>query len=188
MHDPAAPNPPEDTPSPPAGVMLAGYFVQPYGYATKRRNGTRDWLLTLTLAGMGQYRTAAGPTAHAFNCRAGDVVMLAPGAYHEYGTATEDEPWRFYWTHFTPRTYWLRWLRLPELAPNIHFQHLSSAYAQERIQAAFDRWLSDQHSHALSHWREELAANALEEILIVLAHQRARDAERPLDERVDAAL
>ena len=185
MHHPAAP---EDSPSPPPGIVHADLFVQPYGYFARRSNGTRDWLLTFTQSGTGKYRTAAEANAPAFDCCMGDVVILQPGAYHDYGTAAEDAPWNFYWAHFTPRNHWLGWLRLPEVAPNIHRQHIANAAARERIQTAFVRLVGDRRSHELSHWREELAANALEEILIVMAQQRARDAERVLDERVEATL
>ena len=185
MHNPAAT---PDTPAPPPGIVHAEHFVQPYGYSAKRSKGTRDWLITFTRAGQGRYRTAANTNAPAFNCHAGDVIILEPGAYHDYGTATPNAPWDFYWAHFSPRPHWLGWLRLPEVAPKVHLQHIGAAPARNRIKHAFFRLLSDKRSHALSNWHEELAENALEEILIVIAQQRARAVDRVLDERVEAAL
>jgi AraC family transcriptional regulator of arabinose operon len=172
MHDPA-------TPAPPPGVLVADHFRQPLGYGAGRPNGTRDWLITLTVGGEGRFRLAG----EALRCRAGDVVLLAPGVAHDYGTASEDAPWDFFWAHFLPRPAWLPWLRPTEAG--LQRYALADAAARQRAAHAFERLLAD--ARALGPWRAELAANALEEVLlVVLSHSDA--AASALDPRVAAVV
>lgn len=181
MHDPATLTP-TVTPAPPPGILVADHFVQPVGYATLRPHGTRDWLITYTLGGAGRYRLAA----QEFTCVRGDVALLAPGAPHDYATTADVDAWDFFWAHFTPRAHWMRWLRLPEAAPGLYIQPVREATRQARIEQAFQRLLSD--SQGIGVWQEELTANALEEILIVVMQQSLKNEGRPLDPRVEHAL
>jgi AraC family transcriptional regulator of arabinose operon len=172
MHDPA-------TPAPPPGILVADHFQQPIGYSARRPNGTRDWLVTFTLSGEGRYRLGANE----WRCGAGDVVLLPPGVAHDYGTASAEEPWNFFWAHFLPRPAWLTWLRPGEAGVQTYV--LADAPARQRAARAFERLLAD--ARALGGWRAELAANALEEVLLlVLSHS---DAAAPaLDPRVAAVV
>jgi len=156
MHDPA-------TPAPPPGILVADHFRQPLGYSTRRPNGTRDWLITFTLGGEGRF-TLGGIERR---CHAGDVVLLPPGVAHDYGTASAGAPWDFYWAHFLPRPAWLPWLHPSE--PGAQLFSLRDALGQQRVVRAFERLLPD--ARALGGWRAELAANALEEVLLVIRSQ-----------------
>ena len=184
MHDPATDqhfNNLPITPAPPPGILVADLFGASYGYHVRRPRGTRDWLLTFTLDGEGCYQLA-GQLHH---CRAGDIFILEPGAPHDYATATAGLPWTFYWAHFTPRPHWLKWLHLPALEAGLLSQTIEDAGLRQRIEQAFARLLRD--SRGISAWQDELSANALEEILILVAQQQAKTA-RSLDPRVEAIL
>lgn len=170
------------TPSPPPGILVANHFGASFGYHVRRPHGTRDWLITYTLAGEGCYRL----NGQSYICRAGDVFILEPGVAHDYATATPAQRWECYWAHFTPRTDWTRWLRLTALAPGLLVQPISDAQLRQRIEQAFVRLLRDNRSIGI--WQKELAANALEEVLIVVAQQYEQKKVHPLDARVEFVL
>lgn len=170
-----------ETPAPPPGILIAGHDSEPRGYATWRTSGTRDWLITLTLAGSGRYGYAGGE----YHCERGDVLLLAPGTPHDYATASA-APWEFYWAHFLPRHHWTLWLNLPQRAPGFGLLRISDAAAAKRLASAFERLLGDVRGSASYHG--ELALNALEEVLLHCAGQQPSLHEARLDQRVAATL
>src|SRR5262245_56630323 len=125
MHDPAKSpvNSLPITPAPPPGILVAGHFGASFGYHVRRPRGTRDGIITYTLAAVGCCRLDRQPD----RCRVGDVCVVEPGPPHDYATATPVQPWEFYWAHFTPRPHWVHWLRLPVLAPGLLALSISDA-------------------------------------------------------------
>lgn len=174
--------PPVITPAPPPGVLVANRFVQPQSYRVLRPAGTRDWLLTYTLAGEGCYRLAGQPLI----CRAGDVVLLEPGTAHDYATHSSHEPWIFYWAHFWPREPWAPWLHWGEMAPGLRLLTLTDEALRTRAAGCCERLLTD--SHGANPWQMELALNALEEMLILCAQQAAQLRIPLRDQRVEQVL
>src|SRR5437588_476192 len=78
-------------------------------------------------------------------------------------------------------------LRLPEVGRGLHRLSIASPAARERIEAAFRRL----HRDALGGLRplaEELALNALEEVLLVAAGEVSQDGRMPFDPRVQTVL
>jgi AraC family transcriptional regulator of arabinose operon len=173
MHDPAI------TEAPPPGTLIAGRYTCAADYQVRRPRGTHDWLITVTHAGAGRYRHADAIC----ECHTGDVVVLAPGTPHDYATA--GDLWEFSWAHFTPRPGWSSWLSMPTAAPGLHHQHSGGGGAWQRIEGAITRLVHDSQRGGVLH--EELALNALEELLILLS-RRAAQADRQLDPRVAATL
>ncbi len=170
------------TPAPPPGILVADRFAQAFGYSVHRPHGTHDWLITYTIAGAGCYRLSG----QKFLCRAGDVVILEPGAVHNYATASTSEPWRFYWSHFWPREQWYAWLQLQELMRGLRLVSLEDEIVQRRLIACWERLIAD--SHGVTPWQRALALNALEEILILLAQQDARAGISAFDSRIEHVL
>ena len=105
LHDPAG----VATPAPPPGICVAGHFREGPRYRVRRPQGSRDWLLTHTVAGAGRYALGAA----GWRAEPGDLCLLLPGAEHDYGT--DGEHWEFWWAHFIPRPHWAPWLRWPAL-------------------------------------------------------------------------
>lgn len=167
-----------ETAAPPAGRVVAGWFDREDDYEVVRSYGTRDWLITFTLHGQGQYWLGE----HTTRCHQGDIVVLPPNVPHHYGTAA-GRRWEFHWAHFLPRMRWESYLA--ELIPDkmaLCVMHVEGSDA-DRVRNAFSRLGSDaQVSDSLA---EELALNALEEIvLLLLAGKRRETAVRGLDPRV----
>ncbi|MDQ1301504.1 MAG: AraC family transcriptional regulator, arabinose operon regulatory protein [Chloroflexota bacterium] len=184
MHDPATPAPVAlaDTPAPRPGLLVADLFSQGPAYRSRRRAGTRDWLLTFTIGGRGRYRCAG----QEFGCAAGDVMLLQPGTPHDYGTDGAAGQWDFYWVHFLPRPAWAAWLLWAEVTPGLRHVSVADAAGQARLAAVFDRLLCD--AVGPEPWGEQLAENALEEVILLITQAHGRAADRPLDGRVAHVL
>ncbi len=101
---------------------------------TIRPRGTGDWLLLLTLAGGGRFRSG------------GEVVTLVPGSLavvrpetpEDYGTDPDQGTWEVVWIHVHPRPHWLPWLALPAVMPGVSLLQLPTALFSE-VQACLER-------------------------------------------------
>src|SRR5262249_26083212 len=95
--------------------------------------------------------------------------------------------WEFLWAHFVPRPTWMALLKLPEVGRGLYRLSVVSPAARERVEAAFRRLHRDSlgRLHPLA---EELALNALEEVLLVAAGVVAGDGRSPFDARVQRVL
>jgi AraC family transcriptional regulator of arabinose operon len=176
MHDPAAEG--GDTPAPPPGLLVADYFSQAAGYRSRRRLGTRDWLITFTTGGRGLYRLHG----REFGCGPGDVMLLQPGAAHDYGVDPAAGRWDFYWAHFLPRPAWNAWLLWRELSSGLRSAAIGEALARRRIEEVFARLLRDANN--LDPWGARLAENALEEVILLISQENARSSGALVDPRV----
>ena len=180
MHDPVTP---EDTPAPPPGLLLTGHFHQRWPYHVIRRHGSRDWLLTFTLRGRGIYRQAgvlleAGP---------GDLLLLEPQAYHDYGCLPQGG-WEFLWAHVIARPHWIGLLALPLAGKGLRKLSIADAPDRRRMRAAFQRCHADARG-GQGGLAEELALNALEEVLLLASRARTLAArEQPLSPGIRRAV
>nr|BBH87399.1 AraC family transcriptional regulator [Thermosporothrix sp. COM3] len=173
----------DETPAPPAGLLLAGHFVEKRGYYARRRAGTRDWLLFYTRAGEGRFRL----DNQTWKSGEHGVVLLAPGVPHDYAAVNDSVPWDFYWSHFWPRPHWIPWLRLlPQVRPGFVMLSLAGTAPRQRLQGAWERVLLE--SRLPGAYQEELALNALEEVILLIVQSNAKDAGRTLDPRIELVL
>lgn len=170
------------TPSSPPGILMANHFRASYGYHVRRPAGTRDWLLTFTIAGIGRYRLSET----IYSCKMGDIMLLEPGTMHDYATFEAAQPWEFYWAHFLPRPHWVEWMQLPEQTKGLRCVSVLDEPTQQRMVQAFERLLQDLRNS--SHLYGDLAANALEEILLCVATHNAQENAPAMDPRVDIVL
>lgn len=173
-----------DTPAPTPGILVAGHFDAGTGYATLRRAGTRDWLIAYTLAGRGRYRSG-GQT---FFVGPGDVTLLPPGVPHDYATPAGLR-WEFAWAHFLPRPTWSPWLQLPAVAGGLRLLAIAAPSSRERIGVAFERLVTDARTgRAHGALAQELALNALEEVLLVCAREAPHGEASSTDARIRHVL
>ncbi|MDQ6420629.1 helix-turn-helix domain-containing protein [Paenibacillus sp. LHD-117] len=164
----------------PPGVLISGYFTEPFGYGTYRPNGTRDWLITLTLSGRGEYKLRN----ETFPCGEGDIVLLPPGTPHHYYTPPES-CWEFVWAHFVPESRWLEWLRIPaDEYGMIRISLGGTSATYERTAGAFRRLIRE--SRHTGRYGELLSLNALEEVLLHMTQFAAKESHA--DPRIDDTL
>lgn len=100
------PKPLLDPPHTPVSSVYGDHFVQDPSYRTVRTKGGSDWLMILTLGGLGHVAS----TLDIRQDRRGDLTCYPPGAPQDYATHPDGEQWDFLWMHFSPRPHWLPWL------------------------------------------------------------------------------
>ena len=170
--------------TPPAlpGVLVAGHFREGAGYHVRRAHGTPDWLLTYTTGGTGVYRQNGGGP---WPAEPGDLWLLAPGAEHDYATDAVQGVWEFWWVHFVPRPGWAEWLRWPSLGRGLSHLRIEEPRTRPRLRRVWERLVADARGMGALH--EELAQNALEEVLLIAARDR-RAPGGAVDARVQDTL
>lgn len=173
-------NPAIITPAPSPGVLICDHFNQKKGYKVTRFEGTKDWLMTYTISGQGQFKIGDDIQI----VEKGDITILKPKTYHLYETRTSH--WEFVWVHFLPRETWIDLLQFHEPLKGLLFYKIEQNHVNDRILDCFKRMIRDNHGiHSLS---KELSMNALEEILL-LVNQIVNNNNRPMhDMRVQEIL
>ena len=169
------------TPYKEIAALVTGHFKEVTGYSSWRPHGTRDWLLILTLAGHGRFGTGKGDVV----ANANELVLIKPNSPHDYGVASGHAKWELIWAHFTPRTEWLDWLNWPEEGPGMMRLSLFDPTLARLIIARF----TDAHRLATGplRRRDELAMNAIEELLLWCDVINPRVDGTVLDDRIRAA-
>ncbi|QYM79425.1 helix-turn-helix domain-containing protein [Horticoccus luteus] len=171
-----------NTPAPVPGQLITGHFREGPRYATYRENGTRDWIIVETLDGHGRFGSASGECV----TEPGDIVLVAPGTLHDYGTALGADAWEILWAHFIPRPHWLDWLNWPVIAPGLHLIPTHGHEFESRITQRFRDVVRLNASS--SRLREALGMNALEEVLLWCDHLNPHTLTLGVDARIRRAL
>ncbi|WP_226669713.1 helix-turn-helix domain-containing protein [Metabacillus litoralis] len=173
-----------NTPSPPPGILVSDTYKNDDKYHIYRSKGTKDWLMIYTASGEGAVRVGGKQFFHT----AGTLTILPPGVTHDYYTI-EGHIWEMQWCHFIPRPSWIEWL--PKISKNTMIFHTEIKLKSERI-AIYESFRKviqyNLHSENLFHY--ELAINALEETILLLAnylHQQ-NSSTVLLDSRIKEAV
>lgn len=124
-----------------------------------RPRGLDHWLLMLITGGCA--RVACGEAGER-QAETGDLVLIAPDAPHDYGTAATAADWSVLWAVFAPREAWYPLLRWPECGPGVAFLRLTDAALAARVQAHLADAIAWSAQPALA----GLAMNALEAALL----------------------
>lgn len=163
-------------------MILAGHFHEGRGYATWRERGTDDWLLIATQSGAGRLGHRAGEIMVTL----GDIILLQPGALHDYGTDPSAQEWELLWAHFRPYPHWLPWLDWPREAPGLMRLRIDERPA---LEAVLDR-LGEVYrltSGGLRR-REAFALNRLEAAFLLCDLHNPLSEHSGIDTRVQRAL
>lgn len=168
------------TPHVQAEPIIGGEFRRGRRYDNWRPRGSGDWLLIVTTAGAGRVRVR-GET---LRLEAGDALLYAPDAEQDY--ATDDVPgrWHLRWAHFRPRPHWRPWLTWPQAVAGVARQRLEGSAAQ-MVQAAMARLVTAQRIGGIA--RDDLAMNALEEVLLWIHRAAGGGRGARVDERAQRA-
>lgn len=158
--------------------LLAGHYQRGPGYGRRRQGGTDDWLLIMTLKGKGRFAGKGGDLV----VEAPQLVLIAPGATHDYGIHRQAQEWEILWVHFHPARDWFELLDWPEESPGLH-ELLPADPAP--VMAVFFEVI--RLSMDNGPYRRHFAMNALEKLLLTCASQRT-SAARPLDDRIRRAV
>jgi len=118
--------------------------------------------------------------------KAGDITLYRLGAFHDYQFSPRERKWDLLWAHFLPHPDWLSWLHWPEIAPGLMRLNLHGAPLRRRIILRMKEVIRLNYS-ARPHG-QELALNALEEVLLWCDSVNPRQAVAQLDPRITKAM
>lgn len=169
-----------NTPHTPAAPILRNEFRQGRSYSNWRPQGSGDWLLIVTQAGVGRIDLPSS----SLHLRAGDAVLFAPGALQDYSTDQNTGHWHLRWAHFVPRPHWRTWLMWPQIAA--HTGHIHLPAAAVAVNAALGRMLTA--SRLAGPASADLAMNALEEALLWIFRLTSDTRLSGVDARVQRAV
>ena len=148
-------------------LLFAGHVTRCYRKTVFRPNGTNDWVISYTLGGKAIYTQPCGE----FEAGPGDLIILAPGSYHHYAPV-EPGGWDCLWAHVLPRPTWLPVLQTRASGESLYRYAISDTSTRGLIRAAFFRTIKYAQS-APAALSGELALNALEEVVWLLARESA---------------
>lgn len=84
-------------------LIIAGHYDASPRYFVERQEGRNDWLLLVSLEGLG--RVASGKISATLP--PGSLALIPPQAPQDYRTASEGPGfWNFVWIHFFPPLHW----------------------------------------------------------------------------------
>jgi AraC family transcriptional regulator of arabinose operon len=162
--------------------IVTGHFHEKTGYNAIRDHGTDDFLLIFTVSGRGRFGYRSGEQL----AYPGDMMILRPHTFHDYGVEPELQRWELLWTHFLPRAHWHVWLNWPEFAPGAMFLKINDLAIRRRIIAR----LKDMNRLATGPQRARghFAMNALEEVLLLCDTQNPLSQPSRLDARMQSVV
>ncbi len=172
----------EQTPHFDYAEIVTGHFHERTGYNAVRDHGTDDFLLIYTVSGRGRFGYKTGEQL----AYPGDMMILRPNTFHDYGVEPELQRWELLWTHFLPRAHWHTWLNWPEFAPGAMQIKINDPAVRRRITTR----LKDMNRLATgpSRARGHFAMNALEEVLLLCDTQNPLSQHSRLDPRMQAVI
>ena len=173
---------PRETPPFPFIYLAPNHLQQRKGYFAWRPKGTQDWLLKITIDGLGRVGYPGGEVI----VKAGDMVLIRPGTLHDYGVEPTLHYWDVIWTHFRPRPGWLEWMNWPEIAPGLMLLQVRDRKARRAILRRMTNVVDLMRTQRL--FRDDLAMNALEEVLLLSAEQNPSNQKPVLDARIEVTI
>jgi AraC family transcriptional regulator of arabinose operon len=176
MHNPAEARTHGQIPT----YIWTGHEVHSREHHIRRPRGTPpNWHVIYTLDGRGYF----GQRGVRFDVGSGDLVLLGPDCEHDYGCEKNDR-WNNLYAHFTPRPQWLELMKWPAISPGLHHLRLRENETRAAIESAMRRCNAYRQA-AFSNFAHELAMAALEEVLLLAAHENSYSHE---NQRISSAI
>lgn len=168
-------------PSPLNGSILGDLQYQGVGQTQALRpEGTRDWLMVLTLSGKGYVCAEGRETV----MERGSLLLIAPGTPHDYGHMDDKGAWVDIWIHFHPRAHWLPWLLWPPLGKGTMLLDVTANL--ETIEPEMRLLL--ENGRSASRLRDDAALNCLERVILACDTLNPLQGTARLDPRIRRSL
>jgi AraC family transcriptional regulator of arabinose operon len=136
--------------------------------------------MVFTLSGQGYCRAGDRETV----LEKGSLMLIAPGAIHDYGHLNDHGAWHDIWVHFHPRSHWLPWLVWPQLGRGTMVLDASAKFdaieAELRLMLEFGR--------TASRLRDDAALNCLERVILLCDALNPLQATARMDPRIRRSL
>ncbi len=151
-------------------------------FLIERPSGMKGYIINMTSQGEGTIFSGD----QAFDVSAGDMLLFPPSAEHFYQRKKDSASWFHRWVYFRPRAFWNDWLTWQEqrngvyVTQNLDYNHI------EQIERLF----IDIEYAAKSDmpYRDDLAINLLEQLLIRCKTVQPDVVSKPIDPRVIEAM
>lgn len=151
-------------------------------FTIDRPSGMKGYIINLTSKGEGTIFSGDD----AFDVKYGDLLLFPPTAAHFYRRKSDSVSWFHRWIYFRPRAFWHDWLSWQEEQNGVYItRNLDSTTIQQ-----LERLFIDIEYTAKSDapYRNDLAINLLEQLLIRCKSLQPDVVSKPLDPRVIEAM
>ncbi len=161
--------------------LVSDYYEVRRGYHILRRKGSATSYLVFSLSGCGFFRDAKDQLIRVGR---GDLVLIQSHTYQEYGIWPSSSHWKCHWVHFDAQPHWAYWMPLAEKCAlrGVSTAHISSRAVQHQISDLFFQVHTERKRPEV--WRNALALNLLERILILARSTTHHSAAKAVDPRV----
>jgi AraC family transcriptional regulator of arabinose operon len=166
---------------PPTRLLVAGRQDSTQRIYARRSAGTADWLLIYTEKGQAYFRFKGGE----FTAKSDDLILIKPGTPHDYGLEEKYGHWKNTWIHFNPRPDCLAWLKWPEITKGLMHLHLEPPL-RESVRKEL-RFMESTIGESARRG-EEMAANALERVLLLCDSVNPLHYGNKIDPRIRKAV
>lgn len=147
-------------------------------FTIDRPNGLRGYILHLTTKGMGN----VFKDEQQFQVTPGHLLLFPPSVPHFYERAPSCSHWLHRWVYFRPRAYWMEWLHWQEQRQGVFIQKIEDEKEFELFEHLFTQVESQSKSSSI--YKEDLATNMLERLLLMCKDRDADKQHQHPDPRV----
>lgn len=151
-------------------------------FTIDRPNGMKGYIINITSKGEGTIFSGD----QAFHVKAGDLLLFPPSAAHFYQRSPDCASWFHRWVYFRPRAFWNDWLSWQTEVRGVYVTRGLPPSVTQPLEELF----IDIEYTAKSDlpYRNDLAINLLEQLLIRCKTVQPDIVTKPLDPRVIEAM
>ncbi|TMX35768.1 arabinose operon transcriptional regulator AraC [Vibrio sp. Hep-1b-8] len=151
-------------------------------FVIDRPNGMKGFIINLTSQGEGTIFHGDD----AFDVKAGDLLLFPPSTTHFYHRKEDNASWFHRWIYFRPRAFWNEWLCWHEQHKGVY---LTKGIESSTVSMLEKLFIDIEYiSKSDMPYRDDLAINLLEQLIIRCKSIQPDVVNKPLDPRVIEAM
>ncbi|WP_446728803.1 arabinose operon transcriptional regulator AraC [Photobacterium sp. SP02] len=151
-------------------------------FTIDRPSGMKGFIINFTSKGEGTIFHGKD----AFDVQPGDLLLFPPSAAHYYQRKEDCSSWFHRWVYFRPRAFWHDWLNWQEEKNGVY---ITRGLDEEAIRHIEHLFIDIEYtSKSDVPYRNDLAVNLLEQLLIRCKSLQPDVVSKPLDPRVIEAM
>ena len=151
-------------------------------FVIDRPNGMKGFIINLTSQGEGTIFHGDD----AFDVKEGDLLLFPPSATHFYHRKEDNASWFHRWIYFRPRAFWNEWLYWHEQHKGVY---LTKGIESSTVSMLEKLFIDIEYiSKSDMPYRDDLALNLLEQLIIRCKSIQPDVVNKPLDPRVIEAM
>jgi AraC family transcriptional regulator of arabinose operon len=165
--------------------LVSDFYQVRRGYHIIRRKGSATSYLVYTMSGCGFFRDAKD---RLIRVGRGDLVLVEPHTYQEYGTWPRSNHWKCHWVHFDAQPHWFHWVPLAQKTGlnGVTMIQIASRAAQNQLTNLLFELHNERKRSDV--WQNAVALHVLERILILARRSGENIPTTTVDPRVSRVL